>query len=289
MDGLPLVIASGFALAAAALARSLASLALAVPPVATPPEPLPTAVRLVLGPARVVGHHVDRWLPVAWREGTLRRLRRAELDRHLGPGDWLGVQVAYGLLAAAAGLAVGAALDTPVVPWSLTGAAGAALLADLWLRDERRRRERQVLKDLPAYLDVLTLAVEAGSSLPAAVAIATAKAPPSPLRRGFERFLREVRSGRARSEALRALDERLALPPVTSLVSALLQAEKTGASLGGVLRAQGAQRTAERFARAEKLAMEAPVKMLGPLILCIFPCTFIVLAFPIGARLLADL
>ena len=75
------------------------------------------------------------------------------------------------------------------------------------------------------------------------------------------------------------------MPAITSLVSALVSAEQTGASVGQVLRAQAEQRGAERFARAEKLAMEAPVKMLGPLVLCIFPCTFIVLGFPIATQL----
>ena len=81
------------------------------------------------------------------------------------------------------------------------------------------------------------------------------------------------------------LEDRLDNAPVSSLVSSLVQAEKTGASLGTVLRAQSTQRTNERFARAEKLAMEAPVKMLGPLILCIFPCTFVVIGFPIGVKM----
>ena len=71
-----------------------------------------------------------------------------------------------------------------------------------------------------------------------------------------------------------------------SLVSALVQGEMMGASVGPILRAQSEQRRTERFQRAEKLALEAPVKMLGPLILCIFPCTFIVIGFPIVVQLL---
>ena len=80
--------------------------------------------------------------------------------------------------------------------------------------------------------------------------------------------------------------DRLRFAPISSFVSALIQGEKTGSSLGPILRAQGEQRRQERFLRAEKLAMEAPVKMLGPLILCIFPCTFIVIGFPIAMKFL---
>ena len=73
-------------------------------------------------------------------------------------------------------------------------------------------------------------------------------------------------------------------PAIAGLVSALVQADGLGMSLGPVLRAQAEQRRAERFARAEKLAMEAPVKLLLPLIAFIFPCTFAVLAFPIAIK-----
>ena len=72
----------------------------------------------------------------------------------------------------------------------------------------------------------------------------------------------------------------------TAFVAALIQAETSGSSLAAALRAQAEQRLNERFARAEKLALEAPVKMLVPLIFCIFPCTFIVLGFPVALRLM---
>ena len=98
--------------------------------------------------------------------------------------------------------------------------------------------------------------------------------------------LRDVRAGRPRIDALRALADRMDEPSITNLVSALIQAENMGMNLGPILRAQSEQRRAERFARAEKLAMEAPVKMLFPLIAFIFPCTFVVLGFPIAMKFL---
>jgi len=97
--------------------------------------------------------------------------------------------------------------------------------------------------------------------------------------------LREIRGGRPRAEAFTHVAGIYGNESLTTLASALEHAESAGMSLGQVLRAQAEQRTAERFARAEKLAMQAPVKMLGPLILCIFPCTFIVIGVPIAVRL----
>jgi tight adherence protein C len=154
----------------------------------------------------------------------------------------------------------------------------------LWLRDAARRREREVQRDLPFYLDVLVLALESGGTLSVALRAATERAPDSALRRAFERVLVDIRTGRGRAEALRALAERMDVAALVPLVAALVQADASGSSLAAVLRAQADQRLAERFTAAERRALEAPVKMLGPLVLCIFPCTFLVLAFPLVMR-----
>jgi len=157
-----------------------------------------------------------------------------------------------------------------------------------WLRDRIETRRRAVLRELPFYLDVITLAVESGLNLGSALAQAVDKGPRGPLRIELGRVLRDLRAGRTREEALRALAERLAIPAVGSLVAALLVAEKQGVSLGPVLRAQAEQRRTERFMRAEKLAMEAPVKMLPALLLFIFPCTFVMLLFPVASRMIQE-
>jgi tight adherence protein C len=141
-----------------------------------------------------------------------------------------------------------------------------------------------VTRDLPVYVDMLILALEAGGALSVALRVATDRCPDSVLRRAFERVQVDLRAGRARAEALRALGDRLDVAAITPFVAALVQADGSGASLAAVLRAQADQRLAERFTRAEKLALEAPVKMLGPLVLCIFPCTFLVLGFPVVVR-----
>ncbi|MCW8177864.1 type II secretion system F family protein, partial [Verminephrobacter aporrectodeae] len=118
------------------------------------------------------------------------------------------------------------------------------------------------------------LCVEAGLNMQGAITQAVAKGPPSLVREEFQRVLRDLRAGKGRAEALRDMGERLNEPSVTNFIMAVIQAERMGMSLGPVLRAQADQRRSERFLRAEKLAMEAPVKMLFPLIAFIFPCTF---------------
>jgi tight adherence protein C len=252
-------------------------------------EQPPAWLRVVWLPTQVFAWYLGPRLSLAQREAILAKLRKAELDLAVSPQQWFGARIALAGFAAGLCAALGSLYGYSAANTAIAGACAGFLYPALWLRDRIKRNELQILRDLPTYLDVLTLAVEGGCSLTSAIAIAVDKARTGPLRRAFERLLREVRAGKPRAEALRSMQERLDMPAVTSLTAAMTQAERTGASLGNVLRAQAIQRTNERFARAEKLAMEAPVKMLGPLVTCIFPCTFIVLGFPIAMKFMAVL
>ena len=150
---------------------------------------------------------------------------------------------------------------------------------DNWLKQQAARRRAQMLKDLPFYLDVITLSVESGSNLTGAMTQAVQKSADSALRRELSRVLREIRSGKTRAEALRDFAHRADSQAINQVVSGLIQGEKAGANLGPMLREQAEQLRTRRFQRAEKKAMEAPVKMLAPLFICIFPMTFIALGF----------
>ncbi len=246
----------------------------------------PTAFRLMWWPIRWLGHYLGPRLSAARRQRVLGRLRLAGLDYALAPEQFIAAQ----FLAAAVTGAIAWWLLTSFGPsariWSIAAAAVGFVFPAIWLRDVEQLRRRETLKTLPFTLDIITLCVEAGLNLTGAIAQAVAKGPAGPLRDEFSRVLRDVRAGRSRLDAMRALSERMNEPAINSLVSALIQAERMGMNLGPILRAQAEQRRTERFAHAEKLAMEAPVKMLFPLIIFIFPCTFLVLGFPIAMKFL---
>ncbi len=156
----------------------------------------------------------------------------------------------------------------------------------LWLRDLGLQRQRTMLREFPFLLDMTTLCVEAGLNLQGALQQAALHGPDGPLRAELRRALADMRAGVQRMQALADLATRTELPAIRSLVTALAQADQLGMSLGPLLRAQSQQRRSERFLRAEKLALEAPVKMLFPMVLCIFPCTFLVIGFPIVIKLI---
>lgn len=250
-------------------------------------DPPPAGFRLVWWPVQWLAHYLGPWLPAARQAADLTRLRAAGLDFALNPAQFLAGRLLWALIAGlvAAWIADSFRLATlwPFVLGALLGYAYPAI----WLRDRIELRRRQTLKSLPFMLDLITLAVESGLNLTGAIQQAVDKGPAGALRNEFARLLRDVRAGKPRAEALRELAARMDMPAVASFVASLVQAEATGMSLGPILRAQADQRRIERFARAEKLAMEAPVKLLFPLIFFIFPCVFAILMFPIVIKFLA--
>ncbi len=217
-----------------------------------------------------------------------REILQTRLERS---GMSYAIRVEEIVLARRVGLAAGIALLL-YVQVMLEPGLGASLLLlavppmgyyypDLWLRDTTRRRQSRIEKEFPFFLELLVLVMRAGLNFSSAVAHAAGRLPPGPLKDELERTLREVRTGASRRDALGRLGRRIDLASVTGFVAAINQAEETGGALGDILSQQARQRRSERFLRAEKLANQAPVKLLGPLVGLLFPITFIIIAFPI--------
>lgn len=230
---------------------------------------------------------------LTWRRRRLleQRLRQSDLHHLLTPAQVLGTQLSAGLLAAilaaqAVSMMEMASGAMTTLAMAATAFAAGACMPTLWLRDQIALRRRRVVRALPFVLDMTTLCVEGGLNLQGALQQAVDKGPVGPLRDELQRTLGDIRAGMTRADALRQFAQRLDEPAVKTWVSALIQAESLGMNLAPILRAQADQRRAERFLLAEKLALQAPVKMLFPLIAFIFPCTFMVLAFPIAMKLM---
>jgi tight adherence protein C len=249
-------------------------------------DPPPKFYRLTWPLVLVTAHHFG-WL---LREGASARMRdallRAGQDYTLTPAQFFAGKLLAAIVVA---LVLGFTMSQvhqSALTYALAGAVFGHYWPEMWLRDMAKSRNLRILKGLPFFLDIVTMSVEGGLNLSSALQTAVDKMPPGPLVAEVNRLLREVRAGKPRTDAMRDMAARLDFGPISSLVSALVQGEMMGSSLGPILRAQSEQRRTERFQRAEKLALEAPVKMLGPLIMCIFPCTFIVIGFPIAVQLI---
>ena len=163
----------------------------------------------------------------------------------------------------------------------LIGPLMFAIMPDQWLRKAVKKRHLQIQKDLPFTLDLLTLAVEAGMDFMSAIQRNVEHDHLNPLDEELIRVLHENQLGKTRREALKSMSERVNLPELKSVVNALVQADELGVSIGSILKIQSEQMRQKRFERAEKLAQEAPVKMLFPLLCCIFPAVILILMGPI--------
>lgn len=238
----------------------------------------------------VLGRTIIPFISWRYRARLLSLLRSAGLEQVAQIDHVAGIQCLFACCAFAGTVLVQVpqlnARPISALLIALVMALAGLLLPLMWLRERGARRRQQILRELPFLLDMTTLCVEAGHNLQGALYCTANLCSPGILRNELSYCLSEIRTGKPRIDALRAMAARTGTAEVSLWVASIAQAESMGMSLGPLLRSQSDQRRQERFNRAEKLALEAPVKMLLPLIFCIFPCTFIVLAFPIAIKIL---
>ncbi len=252
-------------------------------------DPLPVLLRPIWPLVNLIALYLGERLPVEELEKQAKMLQRSGLDYLFTPEQLFGLQ-----LVSAAGFGAGCWLTLASIGSAgLLPVFGAALFGAVFPRislgDYRKKREAIIIKHLPTYLDFLVMTVEAGLNLTAGLTQAVKKGPIGPLQYEFSRVLRDIKAGKPKLDALRAMDERVSVKEISSFVSSLIQAEKSGSSIGETLAIQAEQRRVERFQRAEKKALEAPVKLVFPLVSFIFPVTFIIIGFPIAMKFIYEL
>ncbi len=222
-----------------------------------------------------------------------QQLVQAGFDDSIMPEEFLSLQaiMTFGvgcgvalLLLTFAGISKGgvdAAMEgrTLVLALLIIGLCG--IYPKMWLNRTIRVRLHGITRALPFVIDLLTLSVEAGLDFMAAIKNIVARREPDAIGDEWNRVLLEIQLGKTRREALKNMAARLRQPDIQSLVTALVQADEMGVSIGAILRIQAEQVRQRRFARAEKLANEAPVKMLFPLLAFIFPAVFLILLGPV--------
>lgn len=196
---------------------------------------------------------------------------------------------------AAGVIGLGLLVSTPTLRWELVfllflmGCLIGFYLPRIRLHDLYQQSRRRIIRVFSSFLDVLALTLESGLNFQSALQMAAQRLPGDgaghSLRVQLYEVLRDIRSGEHRLAALQKFGDRLALPQVTQFVASVTAAERQGVSVSTLLRRQAEQLRTSRALSAERHAMKMPVKLLAPLAICIFPCTFLVLAFPLAIRL----
>ena len=211
-----------------------------------------------------------------------KRLAMAGNPGDLRVADWLGVKLLVAISFGTAMFLIFGLVALGVTTGIMFGALGLGigyLLPEFWLGGRIKGRQKVILKMIPDTLDLLTISVRAGLGFDAALAKVVEKLP-GPLTDEFRRALAEVRVGKARRDALRDMVPRTNVQPLSNFIGAIIQAEQLGVSISKVLQVQSEQLRIERRQRAEEMAAKAPIKMLFPLVGCIFPSLFVVILGP---------
>jgi tight adherence protein C len=237
-----------------------------------------------------MGEVAIRFTPQNALQNVSRKLELAGSPSKLDPTIFLAIQfTAAFFLGGAIFLSMTLGTNNFPIGQKMLYILGATLigyfLPQMWLTSKINRRQKEVRKALPDALDLLTICVEAGLGFDAALAKVTEKWE-SELSLAFARVIQEIGLGKLRREALRDMADRIGLPELTSFVAAIIQSEQLGVSMAKVLRIQSDQMRVKRRQLAQEEAHKAPVKMLIPMTLLIFPSLMIVLMSPAGLRLM---
>ncbi len=244
----------------------------------------PITERVIFPVARRLGEFVTRFTPQNALQSTARKLELAGNPRGLEPAIFWALRI---ILAVSIGAFLLFIYNIGDLNWTLSRklivlAAFVALgfyVPEMLITSRIQRRQKEIRKAMPDALDLLTICVEAGLGFDGALQKVYEKWD-NLLSLAFGRVIREIQLGKLRREALRDMADRIGLPEMTSFVAAIIQSEQLGVSMAKVLRIQSDQMRIKRRQQAEEQAHQAPIKMLIPMALLIFPSICVVLMTP---------
>jgi tight adherence protein C len=224
----------------------------------------------------------QRFATGSFEERTETRLILAGRPMHLAASEWVALKllstVVLGFVVAGIFLLLGQSTFS-VLLFGVVGAGIGYIAPEFALRSAIGQRQERIVEQLPDVLDLLTISVRAGVGFDAAVERVIGSIE-GPLSDEFRTALGEIRVGKTRREALKGIVDRTDVRPLSNFINAMIQADKLGVPIANVLQIQSEQLRIERRQRAEEMASKAPIKMLFPLVGCIFPSLFIIILGP---------
>ena len=252
----------------------------------------PFSERVIIPLINRIGEFSASFTPQKAIQDTAKKLELAGNPWPIDAATFLAVR--FILAVVLGGLAITAFLGS--ASWSTSDKVmfiGGALVGGFWLpqimlTSRITRRQKDIRKSMPDSLDLLTICVEAGLGFDAAMSKVAEKWE-TQLSMAFARVIREIQLGKVRRDALKDMSDRLGIPEMTSFVAAIIQSEQLGVSLAKVLRIQSDQMRVKRRQHAEEEAHKAPIKMIIPLALLIFPSIMIIILTPAVIQIMGSL
>jgi tight adherence protein C len=243
----------------------------------------PFSERVLIPLINRIGEFSARFTPQKAIQSTARQMELAGNPWPIDPATFLAIRFILGVVIG--GLTIWTFGGSPT--WSSTdkamliggGTIGGFWLPQIMLSSRVTRRQKEIRNAMPDALDLLTICVEAGLGFDAAISKVSEKWE-NELSLAFARVIREIQLGKVRRDALKDMSDRLGIAEMTSFIAAIIQSEQLGVSLGKVLRIQSDQMRLKRRQRAEEEAHKAPIKMLIPMALLIFPSILIIILTP---------
>lgn len=243
--------------------------------------------RVILPLFKRLADIITRLTPQRQLDNTRRQLELA--GQSTDPTQFFLQRILFMIIMGAAGVLLGFVLLNEPTTTALLYSGGGILLGYylpvLLLKSKIRRRQEAIVKALPDALDLLVICVEAGLGFEMAMGRVYEKWD-NELALAFGRVLREIQLGKLRRDALKDMATRMDVPDVNAFTAAIVQAEQLGVSIGKILRVQSDQMRTKRRQRAQEKAQKAPVKMMIPMTLLIFPSIWIVLLGPAVIQLM---
>jgi tight adherence protein C len=252
----------------------------------------PFAQRVIIPLIRRVGEFSARFTPQKAIQDTAKKLELAGNPWPIDAATFYAIRIILGVVLGGFVLAVLAISPSPNASDNFMYIGGAAFggffVPHLMLTSRITRRQTEIRKAMPDALDLLTICVEAGLGFDAAMSKVSEKWE-NELSLAFARTIREIQLGKTRRDAMKDMAERLGIPEMTSFVAAIIQSEQLGVSMAKVLRIQSDQMRMKRRQRAEEEAHKAPVKMIIPMALLIFPSIMIIILTPAAIQIMTNL
>ena len=248
----------------------------------------PFSERVIKPVIENVGKSLMKLAPTEWIHNMETKIIMAGKPKNRGVKDWITLQAIFIFLFPGGVLFMMTQLHVPlksIVMVTLSITAIILLYPSMTLNSKIRVRQKEILKSLPDVMDLLTVSVEAGVNFDAALSSVVEKMPGT-LSREFETVLQEIKVGRSKKDALYDMADRLSVQDLRSFIAAVVQADQLGVSRGRGLRIQAEQIRLNRKQRIQEQAMKAPVKILIPMVIFIFPVIFIVLLGPVAINLI---